>query len=215
MNKKFFAVLLVALLALGLFYLPTAAAPSQDELDGMTPYGLRAEVVGENEAAMLNFQIVGLGADLLGMEPDDDIHVIVESKRGEGEWEIYQRSNTGSMLEYNRIGDGEYIWPFGWMPDDAWDGVEPIYFRAYCEYMQGGDVSTGLRSDYSNVAFIGAGEGVTEPTTIGIAPVPYEEPVVLPAIPSADYTRLIVVGIGLLFVIVIIVILVRKKRKQA
>jgi len=219
MHKKLFAILPAILLSLGLFCLSAAAAPSQDELDGMTPYGLAAEPIpDQNGAAVLTFQVVCLGADLPGMEPGDDIYVFVEYKRGEGEWEIYNSYGSETLLD-SQVDTGECKLHFHWPLVNDWDGAEPIYFRAYCEYMQYDETRTGLRSGYSNVAAIGiAGEGATEPSTVGIVPIPYEEPLAqpLPSSASAVANRLLLgIGLLLLLAIILVVIVILKKKKRA
>ena len=223
--KKHAAILLAMTLAL-LFCLPAAAAPSQDEMDGTTPYGLTAEAIpGENGAALLSFQVVALGADLPGMEPGDDIYTKVEYKRGEEAWQSYNAFGSQEMLEEFQRSSGEFQLRVDWMDGNGWDGEEPVYFRVYCEYFAGA-AGTGLVSQYSEVAYIGvAGEGWTEPTTIGIVPIPYEEaelaqdaeePVALPDNLGVSYGLLVCLGFGLLLLVIIIVIVViSRKRKRA
>ncbi|MCL2494823.1 MAG: hypothetical protein FWE98_04110 [Oscillospiraceae bacterium] len=221
MTKKSIAILLAALLAL-LFCLPVLAAPTQNELDGMTPYGLRAKAFPEEEGAVrLFFQVVGLGVGLPGMDESDDIYLCLEIKRGERDWQLYQSRSSATFLENNQIGDGEFTWRF----DQVFADEEPIYFRIYCEYVQGGILlggytGTGLRSAYSNVAYIGiAGEGYTEPTTVGIAPVPYDEedpPQESSGAMAILLALLLWIGVALALVLAIVVIIViaRKRKKN-
>ena len=221
MTRKVYAGLLAMLLALALLYLPVAAAPSQDEMDGMTPYGLAAEAIpGENGATLLTFQVVGLGADLPGMEPDDDIHVVLEYKRGAGEWNEYNRYGSKTMLD-SQTDAGEYTCRFDWVFDTAWDGEEPVFFRAYCEYMQYGVMGTGFRSDISNVAVIGIEqEDVTEPTTIEIVPIPYDETDLEQPQESSGALAISLAfllwtggGLSLLLIIVILLIIVTRRKR--
>jgi len=215
MTKKSFTILLAALLAL-LLCLPILAAPTQNELDGMTPYGLRA--ARDQNGAVLIFQVVALGADLPGMDEGDDIHVFVEVRRGEGEWQPYNSFGSEIMLENYQQSDGLYVSRFDWVWDGEWDGEEPIYFRVYCEYMQHGTQLTGLRSAYSNTAYIGiAGEGVTEPTTVGIVPVPYDEddpPQESSGAMAILLSLLLWIGGGLVLVLAIVVIIVIARKKR-
>lgn len=224
MSKKIFAILFAALLTLGLFCLPVSAEPAQEDMASLTPYDLIASALpGENGVALLAVQIDGLGADMPGMEPGDDIHTLVEYKRGDGEWQPYNSYGSKMMLDDFQTPSGEFQLRFDWVFDKEWDGWEPIYFRVYCEYMEGGIIGTGLVSGYSNVAFIGvAGRGETttrpEPQTfLPKEPRDTEEPTssfAPPAVPGVDYTLLIIVGIGLLLLLIIIIIVISKKKRK-
>ena len=220
MHKKTFAVFLAMLLTC-LFCLSATAAPSQDELDGKTPYELTVRaIIEENGSAILSFRIDELGRKFAGMDEGDDIHVKVEYRRGDGDWNPWYDYSSQRMFE-NQTTIGVFELKFDWVFDNEWDGVEPIYFRACCEYMQGGNVGTGLRSDYSNVAFIGiAGEGMTEPVAVEIVPIPYdeaedtEEPIAPPTVPGVSHALLLCFGVGLLLVLLIIILVVISKKKK-
>jgi len=225
MTKKVVATLLAALLALGLFCLHVSAAPSAADMAGLAPYELTAEPIpDENGAARLTFKIDGLGADMPGMEPGDDIHVKLEYKLGAGVWEPYYDYGSFEMLEGFQRSPGVFQFRFAWVLGSEWDGVEPVLFRVYCEYMQGGNVGTDIISGYSNEAIIGvAGGGETpsqaeESTLLPKEPRDLEQPEESSGAFAISLVFLLWIGGGLLLlllVIIIIVVISRKKKRNA
>jgi len=162
--KKISAILLITLLTLPLFCLPVSAAPSAQDMAGLTPRDLAAEpFLGQSGAAMLTFKIDVTNVPP-GMDIGDDIHVKVEYRIGAGAWELCHDYNSQRMLEAYQVEPGVFRLPFAWVLGNEWDGVEPVSVRVYCEYMRGGSMGTGIISGYSNEAVIGAADGNNPPT---------------------------------------------------
>jgi len=186
MRKKMIAALLVSLLALALFSLPAAAAPSAQDMAVLTPYSLAADpFLGQNGAAILTFKIdVPDALPGLDMAGGDDIHVKVEYRLGSGAWVPCFDYSSRRMLEQHQVEPGVYRLPFAWVLGSEWDGVEPVFIRVYCEYMRGGSMGTGIISGYSNEALIGTadpnrptvtkaqGPEITKPAVTTAAPPP-------------------------------------------
>jgi len=223
--KKVFAILQALTLSLGLFCLPASAAPAAATMAGLTPYDLTAEPIpGENGAAMLTFKINGLDK-LPGMDnPDDDIHVKVACKRSNEDWVIYQDYGSQWMLDEPQVSPGVFKLRFDWVWGTDWDGEEPVFFRAYCEYMQYGVVGMDTISGYSNEAMIGvAGGGETptqaeESTLLPKEPRDLEQPEESSGARAIYLTLLLWIGGGLLlllFIIIIIVVISKKKKRNA
>lgn len=175
--KKLFAILLVLALALGLFCLSAAAAPSAQDMAVLTPYDLAAEPFrGQDGAAMLTLKVDPPDTlPGLDMNNGDDIHLKVEYKLGTGAWTPWFDQGTRRMLEQYQVEPGVFRFPFAWVLGEEWDGAQPVSFRAYCEYMQGGSVATGIISGYSNKAVI-AGGGTQTTTKAGKTTAAPKEP---------------------------------------
>jgi len=220
MRKKIFAILLATLLVC-LFCLAAAAAPSQEDMDKLTPYELTVLViVGEkNGSAILSFRIDELGRRLAGMDKGDDVNVKVEYRRGDGDWSPWYDYSSQRMFE-NQTTIGVFELEFDWVFDNKWDGAEPIRFRAYCEYMQGGNIGTGIISGYSNEEYIGVmgeDEAVEPPADGEFLPIEPRDALVDEESSGAmaiNLALLLWIGAGLLVLLLIVVIIIAASKKK-